>query len=236
MLSSGSFMSKQPILVFDVNETLLDLESLSPLFDRMFGDRYVMREWFAQVILYSQSLTLTADYADFGVLGAAVLKMLGQVKRVEIRSGDLLDLKDAMAHLLPHEDVPQSLERLKQAGFRMVTLTNNAKATTVAQLEHGGLASSFERIFSVDEQVQRYKPARECYEYVANAMGVAAADCLLIACHNWDTMGAASAGMRCALLMRTGNAPLQVGLQADFVGADLAAVVNWLLSTVTRTE
>jgi 2-haloacid dehalogenase len=67
-------------------------------------------------------------------------------------------------------------------------------------------------------------------------MGVAAADCLLIACHNWDTMGAASAGMRCALVMRTGNAPLQIGRPADFVGADLAAVVNWLLSTGTLTE
>ena len=113
-------MSKRPILVFDVNETLLDIESLCPLFDRMFGDPCVMREWFAQVILYSQSLTLTADYADFGALAAAVLKMLGQMKQVEIRSRDLLDLKAAMAHLPPHEDIPQELARLKQAGFREI--------------------------------------------------------------------------------------------------------------------
>ncbi len=229
-------MSKRPILVFDVNETLLDIESLCPLFDRLFGDPRVMREWFAQVILYSQSLTLTADYADFGALGAAVLKMLGQAKRVEIGSGDLRDLANSMAHLPPHRDIPEALARLQQAGFRMVTLTNSAKAAAVAQLEHGGLATSFERIFSVDEQVQRYKPARECYEYVAHAMGATTADCLLIACHVWDTMGAASAGMRSALVMRPGNAPLQVGRQADFVGADLSAVVNWLLSTVTRNE
>ena len=28
-----------PLLVFDVNETLLDLEALAPHFERMFGDR-----------------------------------------------------------------------------------------------------------------------------------------------------------------------------------------------------
>lgn len=32
-----------PILVFDVNETLLDLETLEPLFQRLFGDRLAMR-------------------------------------------------------------------------------------------------------------------------------------------------------------------------------------------------
>ncbi len=42
-----------PLLVFDVNETLLDLDALAPHFERMFGDRGALREWFAQVILYS---------------------------------------------------------------------------------------------------------------------------------------------------------------------------------------
>lgn len=40
------------IIVFDVNETLLDITSLDPLFDRVFGNRAVLREWFAQLIIY----------------------------------------------------------------------------------------------------------------------------------------------------------------------------------------
>jgi 2-haloacid dehalogenase len=51
-------MVKRPALVFDVNETLLDLETLTPHFARIFGDGGVMREWFAQLILYSEALTL----------------------------------------------------------------------------------------------------------------------------------------------------------------------------------
>lgn len=226
-------MVSRPILVFDVNETLLDLESLSPLFERIFGDPRVMREWFAQVILYSQSLTLSGDYVDFGKIGAAVLKMLGQIKTIEVADEDVQDLKSAMSRLPPHADVRESLYRLKQAGFRMVTLTNNATKTASAQLEHGNIAGFFERLFSVDDEVRRYKPARECYEGVVRALDVAPAQCLLIACHTWDTLGASSAGMHSALIMRAVNAPLGVGRQADFVGPDLTALVNWLLSRLS---
>lgn len=31
-------MTQQPIIVFDVNETLLDLDALHPTLDRIFGD------------------------------------------------------------------------------------------------------------------------------------------------------------------------------------------------------
>jgi hypothetical protein len=33
------------IIVFDVNETLIDIESIGPFFERKFGDRKVPREW-----------------------------------------------------------------------------------------------------------------------------------------------------------------------------------------------
>jgi 2-haloacid dehalogenase len=31
-------VADRPIIVFDVNETLLDLETIRPTFDRIFGD------------------------------------------------------------------------------------------------------------------------------------------------------------------------------------------------------
>jgi 2-haloacid dehalogenase len=34
------------VCVFDVNETLIDIESIAPLFQRLFGDRKALREWF----------------------------------------------------------------------------------------------------------------------------------------------------------------------------------------------
>jgi hypothetical protein len=43
-------MGTPSIIVFDVNETLVDIESIGPFFERNFGDRKVLREWFNQLL------------------------------------------------------------------------------------------------------------------------------------------------------------------------------------------
>ena len=69
-------MTRAPVLVFDVNETLIDIESLAPLFERIFGDPQAMREWFNQLVLYSMTATLSGHYVDFFSLGQGLLQML----------------------------------------------------------------------------------------------------------------------------------------------------------------
>ena len=61
--------SRPSVLVFDVNETLIDIESLGPHFEAMFGDRRVLREWFGQLVMYSMTVTLADRYIDFFSLG-----------------------------------------------------------------------------------------------------------------------------------------------------------------------
>jgi len=46
----------RPVIVFDVNETLLNLDALRPTFDRIFNDPAALRLWFADLILYSDQL------------------------------------------------------------------------------------------------------------------------------------------------------------------------------------
>jgi len=52
----GQNIPGRPVIVFDVNETLLDLDALRPTFDRIFNDPAAMRLWFADLILYSDQL------------------------------------------------------------------------------------------------------------------------------------------------------------------------------------
>ena len=81
------------IIVFDVNETLLDITTLEPLFDRVFGDRAVLREWFAQLILYSQTMTLSGLYTPFGVLAVGSLRMVAAIHGVTAADSDIDELK-----------------------------------------------------------------------------------------------------------------------------------------------
>lgn len=224
--------SRRRILVFDVNETLLDIEVLHPFFARVFGDASMMRQWFAELILYSQALSLSGSYTGFGTLSAAVLRMVAEIRNVALAPADIDEFGATMRALPPHREVPEALARLADAGFRMVTLTNSTSQAGQAVLDHAGLSHYFERMFSVDE-VKRFKPSREVYAHVPSTLAVEPNRLRLIAAHTWDTLGAIAAGYAAALVARPGNAPLPVGEQPDIVAADLAAVSDRIIATDT---
>src|SRR5215469_14444806 len=90
------------VLVFDVNETLLDIDSLEPLFGRVFGDRHMLREWFAQLVLYSQAVTLAGLYATYTQIGVGALFMLGEIHSVAVGDPDVDELKYRIRDLAAH--------------------------------------------------------------------------------------------------------------------------------------
>jgi 2-haloacid dehalogenase len=220
---------ERPLIVFDVNETLLDLDTLLPIFERIFGDAGAMRLWFANLITYSEALTLAGVYVPFTDIGAAVLKMLAATRGVKITDEDAADLTQHFATMPPHPEVPAALRRLRDHGFRLFTLTDNTLAVSGRQLEHGGVIDLFERRFSIDESVKRHKPSQDAYHWAAGQLQAGPGGICLVACHVWDTIGALAAGWQAGLILRTGNAPLPVGPQPDYVGADLDAIADQLI-------
>jgi 2-haloacid dehalogenase len=222
-------MSERPIIVFDVNETLLDLDAIQPVFARIFNDPAAMRLWFANLITYSEALTLAGVYVPFTDIGAAVLRMLADTRGITVSAADGAELTDRFALMPPHPEVPGALRRLRDHGFRLFTLTDNTLAISGRQLEQGGVIDLFERRFSVDETVKRHKPAPEAYQSVAAALGLEPGGACLIASHVWDTIGAGAAGWQTAFILREGNAPLPVGPQPDYIGKDLDAVADQLI-------
>ena len=93
----------------------------------------------------------------------------------------------------------------------------------------------FERRFSVDETVRRHKPAPGAYHSVAATLAVDPGDICLIASHVWDTIGAGAAGWQAALILREGNAPLEVGPQPNYIGKDLDAIADQLIERYAAT-
>jgi 2-haloacid dehalogenase len=219
----------RPVIVFDLNETLLNLDALRPTFDRIFNDPAALRLWFADLILYSEALTLAGVYVPFTDIGGAVLRMLAATRDITITDADAAELTNRFATMPPHPEVPGALRRLREHGFRLSTLTDNTLEISGRQLERAGVIDVFERRFSVDETVRRHKPAPEAYHSVAAALEVDPGDICLIASHVWDTIGAVAAGWQAALILREGNAPLDVGPQPDYIGKDLDAIADQLI-------
>jgi 2-haloacid dehalogenase len=218
------------VCVFDVNETLLDIESMAPLFQRLFGDRKVVREWFGQLILYSDAITLSGPYTTFFTLGQGVLKMLGTIHNVSITEADVDELRTRMLTMPAHADVPAGLKQLKDAGFRLVTCTNSPPDPEASPLKHAGIDGWFEKSLSID-RVRRFKPAPQVYHMVAEELNVPPSAICMVAAHVWDTIGAQSVGFSAALIARPGNAPLPLdGLpQPQVVAPDLPGVATQMI-------
>src|SRR5271167_188708 len=93
-------MNTLPLIVFDVNETLLDLTTMEPTFERIFGDKGAMRLWFANLILYSAALTVAGRYVPFTDIGSAVMKMLADTHGIKIGDKDKKELTDVADQLV----------------------------------------------------------------------------------------------------------------------------------------
>ena len=224
-----------PIIVFDVNETLLDITTLEPLFARLFGNKILLREWFAQLVLYSQTMTLSGLYTPFGELGVSALQMTADIHNVRLIDSDVDELKERMSKMPAHPDVVPALTKLHEAGFRLVTLTNSANSASPTPLEKAGISHFFEQHFSV-EQVAKFKPAPETYQMVAHALSVELSDLCLVACHLWDTIGAQAAGCQGAFLTRPHNALLSApNVPApDFIAADLITLAEQIIFSTKK--
>ena len=197
--------TKRPTcLFFDVNETLLDLNAMkSSVADALGGRPELLPLWFTTMLQYSLVSTVAGKYEDFGVIGAAAMRMVAKNNGLELSQEDALKSMAPIRTLPPHPDVAHSLQRLKDAGFRMVTLTNSSNAAVEAQMRNAGLTDMFDERLSV-EDIGLYKPHEHAYRWAARRMGVHASECMLIAAHGWDIAGALWAGWRGAFLARPG--------------------------------
>jgi 2-haloacid dehalogenase len=217
------------ILVFDVNETLLDLAPLDPLFKRTFGDAGVRRQWFAQMLQLAFVGGLTGRYVDFPGAQRAALSMLAESAGVAAGDDVADELARMMRRLPPHPDVAAALDRLGAGGFTLAALTNSPLDVARNQLTHAGIHARFDGVFSAD-QVQALKPRAEAYRLVADHYGVPPSRLRLIAAHAWDVSGALAAGCAAAFVRRPGKVLSPLGDRPDVVGADLAEVADRLLA------
>lgn len=221
------------ICVFDVNETLLDMRALDPLFEEAFGQSGVRQEWFGQVIQSALVATVTGEYRDFGTVGGAALDMTAARRGLALPAQVRSEILGTMRRLPPHPEVADALGRLRAAGFRLATLTNSTLAVATAQLANSGLAPFFEQVLSADA-VSRLKPASEPYNMAARELGVPVGEIRLVAAHSWDVAGALWAGAAAAFVARPGIVLDPLAPTPDVVGADLTEVAARIIDLEGR--
>lgn len=196
-------MSRPLLIAFDVNETLLSLDPIKKKMDDAFGIGAPVGEWFARMLHGSLVANATNSYRPFGDIGIEALLTVAAKRGLAMRGEDAAEIVGSMTTLPPHPDVYNAMERLFDAEYMMVALTNGSTEAANAQIENAGLHPFFRRVISVDE-VGLFKPDPAPYHRAADVMGVDIAEMMLVAAHDWDCAGAVAAGAQAAFVRRPG--------------------------------
>lgn len=193
------------VLFFDVNESLLDLGKLKQSIGKALGGREdLLPLWFTTMLQYSLVTTAGRQYVEFGTIGAATLRMVAANNNIELNENDAKEALSPLRSLPAHPEVKEALGNLRNAGYKMVSLTNSSNQGVKTQFENAGLTDFFDERLSI-EDVKKYKPDSDVYDWAARKLGARPNECMMIAAHGWDIAGAIWSGWRSAFIARTGQ-------------------------------
>ncbi len=218
-------MEKNPLLVFDVNETLLDLSLVKTSVNDLAGSAHAFKGWFSLLLHYSCVETITDNPIAFGAIGKATLKMVLQEYRKEVDESEMDGVFSLMSRLPAHTDVIEALEMFRHAGYTLVALTNGGLEVVQDQLDHAGISPFFDRIFSVGV-TGKFKPHPATYMHVLDQMQIPANKGMMLAAHAWDILGAQRVGMQTAFVARPGKILYPAGPIPEYTGNSLVEIAE----------
>jgi 2-haloacid dehalogenase len=215
-------------VIFDVNETMLDLGALDPLFTQWFGDPTARKAWFAQTLHFAMTLAAIREFRSFGDVGAAALAELARHRGMSLPDDAAARLREALLRLPAHPDVVPALRTLRDAGLVTAALSNNPLPVVQQQLHHAGLSPLFAEIMSVDE-AGALKPAPEVYAFAVRRLDLPPASIWMVATHGWDIAGATRAGLRGAFVARPNQSPDPFA-PPEIIADDLLSIAHAILA------
>ena len=218
----------KPVLLFDVNETLLDMTPLKDSVNTLLGNNQGFRIWFGMLLHYSLVDNCTNQYHNFTTIAGAALEMAAKALDKTTNEEERIETLSVIRKLKAYPDVEKGLTLLKENGFRLATLTNSPENLLKEQLVNSNLQDYFEQTLSVDS-IQKYKPLAETYHWAATKLGVNPENTIMIAAHGWDLTGAMHAGLQTAFVSREGQALYSISDKPNFEEKDIFAIAKVLV-------
>ncbi|MBQ0817891.1 MAG: haloacid dehalogenase type II [Hyphomicrobium sp.] len=222
-------------VLFDINETVLDLRSLGPKFAAALGDPAVVSTWFAMLLHTSTVCALTGVNTGFADLAGVMLDRIAALHDRTISDDARAGILGGFASLKPHADVKPALERLRSSGYRTVAFSNSSLNLVTKQIANAGLAENFDAVVSVEE-TGSFKPDGKVYQFVAERLDRPVGDLRLIATHDWDTHGAMVAGMHAAYIDRSGAPYHPLYRRPEIHATTMGGVVEQVIAADTGRQ
>ena len=191
--------------VFDAYGTVFDFASAAARCVDVLGDKAaaVTALWRDKQLQYTWLRSLQGRHADFWqVTGDALDYTLETLGITDPQVRDRLMGLYRTLDCFP--EVPQVLERLKQAGFVTAILSNGSPAMLRDAVAGAKLEGLLDHVLSVEE-VGIFKPDGRVYQLAVDRLGVPASAIAFQSSNAWDAYAASAFGMRVVWCNRYGQ-------------------------------
>lgn len=188
----------------------------------------LMAAWRTRQFEYQWLRALSGQYADFVQTTEEGLVFAARQVGLELGEQDKRRLMTAHRNLSVWPDAEAAILALKNAGLRLVFLSNMTESMLDEGLRRADLSGAFEAIYSTD-QIRSYKPAAAAYQLASDGLGLPKENILFVAFAGWDVAGAKWFGYPTFWVNRTGAPPEMLGVAPDAEGRDLQALVDHVL-------
>ncbi len=191
--------------VFDAYGTIFDFASAAARCAEIPEDKRaaLTNLWRDKQLQYTWLRSLQDRYADFWQVTGEALDFT--LDSLGIATPALRDrLMDLYLTLSAFPEVPDTLRRLKEAGFVTAILSNGSPAMLDAAVRGAGLQNLLDAVLSADA-VQVFKTHPRVYDYVLQQFGVRAEQISFQSSNAWDAYAASAYGMRVVWCNRYGQ-------------------------------
>jgi 2-haloacid dehalogenase len=195
----GRTKARRPkVVLFDVMETLLDLEALRPRLIDVGRPAQELELFFARTLRDGMALTLAGESPPFlEVARSALIRSTGR----RLSEAAVQHVLDGFSELPPHPDVEPALVVLARARVPAYAFTHGSGEVARAALDRAQLRSYLRGVLSTEE-IGSFKPPPAVYHWACRRVGAVPANTAMVAVHAWDVHGAVRAGLLAGLATR----------------------------------
>jgi 2-haloacid dehalogenase len=221
-------------LIFDQYGTIVDMQSglvaaVTPFLEKKgwAGDPNKFVTWWRRTHYENSMIDALCDrgHTPYRQIGHRAVSFVMDRGSIKYSQSDVRWLVSEIEKLKPFEDVLAALQNLRDAGFKLVILSNGDRDMLEAAKPQIGF--SFDDVISVQE-AGYFKPHWKTYATAQERIGEERSSILFVANHAFDCIGAKSFGMRTAFIDRRKRPFGETPHQPDLIVASFAELAATL--------
>ena len=191
-------------IIFDAYGTLFDVNSAAEKCKDKIGDKWedFANFWRTTQLEYTWLRSLMKRHEDFLQVTEDSLSKSMKVYNIEKSMKD--ELLNLYKVLSPFEEVPETLQLLKDKKYKLAILSNGTPDLLNKLVSSNNLDNYFEDIFSVEE-VGIYKPDSRVYDIPTKKYGIKKNEVIFLSANTWDISGGGNYGYQSVWVNRNNN-------------------------------